>query len=59
MAGGDQQHLQSFLDMLASERGAAANTLQASRRDLEDFASSLAGKNLSLVQAEAAVPGRQ
>ena len=27
-----------FLDMLAAERGAAANTLAAYRRDLDDFA---------------------
>ena len=32
-----------FLDMLASERGAAANTLAAYRRDLDDFAGHLAG----------------
>ena len=32
-----QQHLQGFLEMLAAERGAAANTLQAYRRDLEHF----------------------
>jgi integrase/recombinase XerD len=31
-----------FLDMLAAERGAAPNTLAAYRRDLADFASSLA-----------------
>jgi integrase/recombinase XerD len=31
-----------FLDMLAAERGAAANTLAAYRRDLEDYASYLA-----------------
>ncbi len=29
--------LRSFLDMLSAERGAAANTLDAYRRDLEDF----------------------
>jgi integrase/recombinase XerD len=31
-----------FLDMLAAERGAAANTLTAYRRDLEDYAAYLA-----------------
>ena len=31
-----------FLDMLAAERGAAANTLAAYRRDLDDYAAHLA-----------------
>jgi integrase/recombinase XerD len=33
----DQGHLEAFLHMLAAERGAAQNTLQAYRRDLDDF----------------------
>jgi len=32
------RHIDSFLEMMAAERGAAANTLAAYRRDLEDFA---------------------
>jgi integrase/recombinase XerD len=36
-AAGQHQHLEAFLEMLAAERGAAQNTLQAYRRDLEDF----------------------
>jgi integrase/recombinase XerD len=32
------RHIESFLEMMAAERGAAANTLAAYRRDLEDFA---------------------
>src|ERR1700738_1558689 len=32
-----------YLDMLAAERGAARNTLEAYRRDLEDFADALKG----------------
>ena len=42
-------HLESFLEMLAAERGAADNTLAAYRRDLADFAAFLdrAGKDLS------------
>ncbi len=32
-----RQQLEAFLDMLASERGAARNTLDAYRRDLVDF----------------------
>ncbi len=33
-----------FLDMLASERGAASNTLAAYRRDLDDYLPFLAGR---------------
>jgi integrase/recombinase XerD len=33
----DRRHLEAFLEMLAAERGAAANTLAAYRADLEDF----------------------
>jgi integrase/recombinase XerD len=33
-----------FLDMLSSERGASKNTLDAYRRDLEDYAGFLAGR---------------
>jgi integrase/recombinase XerD len=33
-----------FLDMMATERGASRNTLDAYRRDLEDYAGHLAGK---------------
>lgn len=35
--GKSGRHLEAFLEMLSAERGAAANTLQAYRRDLEDF----------------------
>jgi integrase/recombinase XerD len=37
-----ERPIELFLDMLAAERGAAANTLEAYRRDLEDFADDLA-----------------
>ena len=45
----DTHHLKAFLDMLAAERGAAENTLQAYTRDLEGFAAflSLRGKALA------------
>jgi len=33
----DSRHLEDFFEMLAAERGAAANTLASYRRDLEDF----------------------
>jgi integrase/recombinase XerD len=40
-----------FLDMLASERGAQANTLAAYRRDLADFTAYLAGSGGSVAAA--------
>jgi integrase/recombinase XerD len=40
-----------FLDMLAAERGAAANTLAAYRRDLEDFCDHLAGAGRRIADA--------
>ncbi len=36
-ASNDQSLIELFLDMLAAERGASVNTLDAYRRDLEDF----------------------
>jgi integrase/recombinase XerD len=36
-----------FLDMLAAERGASVNTLEAYRRDLADFSADLAGVGLA------------
>src|SRR6185436_10814639 len=52
-AAGERRHLDSFLEMLAAERGAANNTLQAYRRDLEDFLAFLEGQAKSI---SAAVP---
>jgi integrase/recombinase XerD len=40
-----------FLDMLAAERGAAANTLAAYRSDLEEFAAHLAGTGRAVAMA--------
>ena len=40
-----------FLDMLAAERGAGANTLAAYRRDLADFTAHLAGSGGSVAAA--------
>ena len=50
-ANRQQRHLEGFLEMLAAERGAASNTLQAYRRDLEDFLGFLErrGKELARV----------
>lgn len=40
-----------FLDMQAVERGGGRNTLEAYRRDLEDFSAFLAGAGLGLAEA--------
>ena len=40
-----------FLDMIASERGASQNTIDAYRRDLEDYASFLAGSGTSVANS--------
>jgi integrase/recombinase XerD len=53
-SAGHRQHLESFLEMLAAERGAAANTLQAYRRDLDDFIAFLERQGKPLA---AAAPG--
>jgi integrase/recombinase XerD len=45
-----QRHLEGFLEMLAAERGAAPNTLQAYRRDLEDFLGFLEGRGNELAR---------
>ncbi len=37
MSGADRHHVDAFLEMLASERGAARNTLDAYSRDLSDY----------------------
>jgi integrase/recombinase XerD len=47
----DRRLVDLFLDMLAAERGAAANTLAAYRRDLDDFAAHLRAARRSLATA--------
>jgi integrase/recombinase XerD len=49
IAGG--YHIEAFLEMMSAERGAAANTLEAYRRDLEDYGDFLAGLGLELIEA--------
>lgn len=44
--------LDSFLEMMAAERGAAENTLQSYRRDLEDASAFLTAKKTPLETAE-------
>jgi integrase/recombinase XerD len=51
-ASSDQSLIELFLDMLAAERGASANTLDAYRRDLEDFSAELASKKDSIANAD-------
>lgn len=50
-AGEAGRHLNAFLEMLAAEKGAADNTLQAYRRDLEGFAAFLDRLGRALVRA--------
>jgi integrase/recombinase XerD len=44
--------IELYLDMLAAERGASANTLDAYRRDLTDFAADLAAAGGSIAAAD-------
>lgn len=53
MARSDARLFALFLDMLAVERGAAVNTLDAYRRDLEDYADFLAQENVPPLAATA------
>jgi len=46
-------HLETFLDMMVAERGAAANTVESYRRDLSDFAAFLARRRRNLEAAGA------
>ncbi|MFT9092137.1 MAG: site-specific integrase, partial [Gluconacetobacter sp.] len=46
---------ESFLEMLAAERGAAANTLGAYARDLRDLESFVAGAGCAMADADAGV----
>ena len=41
-------HIEAFLEMLSAERGAAVNTIEAYRRDLENFAAFLHGRGSAL-----------
>ncbi len=52
MHGSDQKLVESFLDMLASERGAASNTLDAYRRDLSELVGFLESRETLLAAAK-------
>src|SRR5262249_55325935 len=43
--------IELFLDMIATERGASRNTLEAYRRDLDDYAGFLAAKGSGIAAA--------
>jgi len=47
-------HVETFLEMLAVERGAAVNTLDNYRRDLEDFSGFLGARGIDLAKASSA-----
>jgi integrase/recombinase XerD len=51
-AGDDSAVIEAFLEMQAAEKGAAANTLQAYRRDLDGFTRHLTTQHATLAQAE-------
>ncbi len=50
--GAGFRHVESFLEMLSAERGVAANTLEAYRRDLKRFAARLAARGVSIEAAD-------
>ena len=50
----EMRRIESFLEAMAAERGAALNTLQAYRRDLEDFAAWLARRGGDLARVDRA-----
>lgn len=52
MAGRDGARLESFLEMMSAERGAAANTLSSYEYDLADLREFLAGRGQSLTEAQ-------
>lgn len=54
MSRPDLHHLETFLEMLSAERGAAVHTLDAYRRDLLDYAGFLKKRGRSLTNGSAA-----
>ena len=54
MLADDRSAIALFLDMLASERGAANNTLEAYRRDLDHYCSFMIANNGTMLEAKPA-----
>jgi integrase/recombinase XerD len=52
MKPSDERLIDLYLDMLAAERGAAANTLEAYRRDLEDFSEDIGQRGRAIATAD-------
>ena len=52
MTGPGERQAEAFLEMMAAERGAARNTIESYRRDLEDFATFLGGRGDALDSAD-------
>jgi integrase/recombinase XerD len=50
-SGRGSHHVEAFLEMMSAERGAAANTLAAYRRDLDDYLAYLAKRGIALERA--------
>lgn len=48
-----ERHIESFLEMLSAERGAAKNTLEAYRRDLDDYVGFIEGRGRDADTADA------
>ncbi len=49
----DFHHIETFLEMLSAERGAAPNTIESYRRDLSDFSASISKSGKSVVEVGA------
>lgn len=54
MSSDDQRHVAAFLEMMTAEKGASANTLEAYRRDLQDYTAYLAQAGVALAGAQKA-----
>jgi integrase/recombinase XerD len=55
MSGSEAHLVEAFLEMMSAERGAAANTIAAYRRDLIDYTGYLVGKGSGATSADRAL----
>ncbi|WP_020187421.1 site-specific tyrosine recombinase XerD [Methylopila sp. 73B] len=53
MTARDRRHVEAFLEMASAERGAAKNTLEAYRRDLDDYSEFLGARGRAVTTATA------